>query len=97
MMLSAGGFYYDELISYQQNELSAEVFGAQEEALQRCTAGGEDWENVWDAENRAANVYAARDKCDHWRWAWHTDKSEEHEIAEELNWEVAGHFLDWFN
>jgi hypothetical protein len=73
------------------------VLAAQRDALLRCANAGEDWETVWDAENRANNVFAARDKCDHWMWAWHTDKSEEQELAEELNWEVAGHFMDWFN
>jgi len=43
MMLANGGFYYDELMTYQINEIAGPVLAAQRDALLRCANAGEDW------------------------------------------------------
>lgn len=87
LMLTRGGWTYDELETYWEETLSLTVQAAQSTALQRCDVQGESW-NAWDAQTTIDLQFTPKYQCDHYAYAWKKPKTPEQEDAEDMGWDV---------
>jgi len=51
---------------------------------------------VYDEQLRQEQEFAPKDKCAHWAFAWHEQKSDEQELAEKLGWNVVDFLTDFY-